>query len=267
MKLRNRLSASGVAVAALLLASAAGAAATTGPASAGHKTPSGLSGHASTSSEKTTTKMKGTCWTAERKNGSKVVICKDGKSATIGAPKSNPCPQCRPGGGTPAELTSVAVPASINVIITTPQLTVVKQKHPEPDTLRLSTSVTTNDEPVYFHMVVKLMKWPATGDKAKVYNGCHVLVKGDKPKPCEWTLGKHQLPLPGDKKSWHFNAVCSSGRYYSVWHEKAISNLGVPETLTTYFPSDPNYPANTHAPDRKHSHLVKAVKGCPWKVW
>jgi len=158
--------------------------------------------------------------------------------------------------GSAAVLAAVASPAAAagtSVDISTPRYQVNHNMPPKPDKLRLFASVHTNVMPISFYLKVTIFRWPAVGAKAKVWTQCEESDSGGFGKTCVFTKHKGQLPAVGRTKVWDFYGKCMPGKYYSEWHERDITNAGIPESLTVYFPS----PApHKKSPDRKQSFQV-----------
>lgn len=143
-----------------------------------------------------------------------------------------------------------------DVVILVPHFTVIAHPVPQVDTLRLSTTVHTVLEPRSYKLVVTIFKWsPAILGKTHpvLYRRCGALDNG----ACQWTMTRHNLPLPGDGRFWHFNSMCTRGRFFSKWEETGVSDDGFFFHTIHYFPTPLPH---THAPDRAQSFLVKT---CP----
>lgn len=160
-------------------------------------------------------------------------------------------------------LTLAAAPAEAapaagvpDVVIQVPNFTIIPHPAPQVDTLRLSTTVHTVLEPRSFKLVITIYKWsPVIFGKTHpvLYKACGALNNG----ACQWTLNIHNIPLPGDTRFWHFNSMCTRGRFFSKWDMSGVSDDGFAYHMIHYFPTPLPH---THQPDRAQSFLVKV---CP----
>ncbi len=105
-------------------------------------------------------------------------------------------------------------------------------------------------------MIVEVFKWRATGAEAPVYG--------------RWIGNITKLPGAGSSAIWRFPKECRNGRYYAEITTTGISSEGKHQRDEVFFPAGRRkvkahnrlgwkwVPDDTRAPDRKHSHPVKA---------